>query len=149
LGGKGSGGHNKKPDYLKKLEGTWRKDRSKGRNYENGEELLTGYTPPKERSSYTPPRAPSTLGQHGQRLFHKVVRGWRLDDGELFLLERACEAMDELKAAQEVLARTGETTIDSKGVEVPHPCCQLRKEARLALLRFWDKLNLDHSPLED
>jgi phage terminase small subunit len=140
MGGKGSGRSSWRSDEIKEKIGTLQRCRTKNEKSKEKQD---------NPGNYVPPRAPQTLGPHGQKLWHKVVRGWRLDDGELFLLERACEAMDELKTAHEVLARVGETTINKDGQEIPHPCTALRKEARLALLRFWDKLNLDHSPLED
>ena len=139
MGGRGSGGHGKKSDKLKILQGTWRKDRSTG-NYEQTQKKAAG----KIRQ-----RAPAGLSKEAQALWRQVVTGWELDAPSLVILQQACEALDELRTAQRNLARTGETAIDPRtGLEIPHPLCASRKEARTAFLRFWKELNLDFNPPE-
>lgn len=136
MGGKGSGGHNRKPENIKKMEGTWRRDRATEKKKERS-------TKPK---GYSVVRAPSGLSREAQGLWREVVQGWDLDFPALMLLRQVCESLDELRAAQSILERTGESTIDKAGQEIPHPCVALRKEARNSLLKFWRELGLDVGP---
>ena len=133
MGGRGSGGHGKKSDKLKILQGTWRKDRSTENKGETREKPSGGMRQ----------RAPAGLSKEAQALWRQVVGGWVLDAPGLVVLQQVCESLDELRTAQKILARTGETTIDKAGQEIPHPCVALRKEARNSFLKFWKELDLE------
>lgn len=140
MGGKGSGRSSWKSDELKQKLGTYQPCRAKGGKNEE---------PSRETGNPQTPRAPSTLGKHGQKLWRRVVGYWQLDPGEQFILERACTAFDELQEVEAALARTGITVIDGKGQEVPHPLTRLRKDCKAELARWWDRLNLNHDIPEE
>ena len=140
MGGKGSGRSSWKSDDLKEKLGTYQPCRAK-----NGKSKDNQDNP----GNYTPPRCPNDLGKDGQRLWRRVVGYWRLDPGELFLLERACTMLDQLIEVEQALAKTGITSVDAKGEVIPHPLTKLRKDTQLEFSRWWDRLNLKHEIPED
>ena len=103
-----------------------------------------------DRAASSP--APCTerpLSPEALTLFRKLTTEWDIKDhAGQFLLSRALEAFDEMRAAQAVLDSEGTTVTDRFGVSKLHPMCQREKEARAHMLAAFKQLNLDLETLK-
>lgn len=89
------------------------------------------------------------LSTEARKLFKRVVAEWNIqDEAGRFLLTVACEALTEMREAQETLAREGAIIRDRFGQDRLHPACQREKEARAHMLAAFKQLNLDLASLE-
>jgi phage terminase small subunit len=68
------------------------------------------------------------------------------DQAAVLLLEVALAAFDEMRAAQRIVAKEGLTTRDRFGQVRANPAAAIVRDARLGMLRAFQRLNLDVEP---
>ena len=94
----------------------------------------------------TPP-APRHLGDHGRRLWKRLVAEFDLSDAaSQELLEKAAVSADRAAQAREVIAREGITVKGASGVPVRHPAVVIERDATLAIQQAFKLLQLHHVP---
>ena len=71
--------------------------------------------------SNSPPRAPSGLGDRGRKLWRDVVGTYKLDPGELAVLEQLARTVDELDRLNAAAAVAEVTVPGSRGQETVNP----------------------------
>jgi phage terminase small subunit len=91
---------------------------------------------------------PTHLSVKSAALWARLVSDYRLDAPGLALLQVACEALDRLEQAREVLERDG-LTIGEGGSTRRHPALDIEKQSASIFLRAWRDLGWDktESPL--
>jgi P27 family predicted phage terminase small subunit len=89
------------------------------------------------------------LSDEAQKLYQRIAKEWSITDsaGRVTLLT-ACQALDRMREAQEILKKEGAVTADRFGQPKIHPAAQLEKEARAGLLMSLKALNMDLESLE-
>ncbi len=84
------------------------------------------------------------LSAEAKRHFYRLRREWGIKDhAGQFLLHRAMEAYDEMRAAQKLIAEEGMIVSDPHKGKKLHPACQREKEARAHMLQALKMLELD------
>jgi P27 family predicted phage terminase small subunit len=89
-------------------------------------------------------RAPKHLSTEARAFWTQIVTEWAIDDAGALIRLVACECLDRLRGAQQVIKREGMTV---KGRA--HPATVIERDARLALLRARRQLGLDLEPVRD
>jgi P27 family predicted phage terminase small subunit len=90
------------------------------------------------------PKPPAHLAKAGRDLWRRVQGEFQISDGGgLCLLATACEALDRMRQAQEVLAADGLTVTDRYGTKKTHPCIAIERDSRNGLLASLRALNLE------
>jgi P27 family predicted phage terminase small subunit len=87
--------------------------------------------------------------------FSAEARDWRrklvaaygiTDPAGVLILDRACEAFDEMRQAQREVTANGMTAVDRFGQRKPNPAVLMVRDSRTALVRCLKALNLDFEP---
>lgn len=94
-------------------------------------------------------KAPKHLGQAGRAFWKTVLTDFDLEPFALAILARACECLDRIDQAQEVIRREGLHTVDRYNQARTHPAVVLERDSRAAFLSCVKALNLDLEPLND
>ena len=94
------------------------------------------------------PLPPKHLKADGRALWRSVHRDFVLEDWQLRVLVAACDAMDRMVQAREVLDAEGLTVDHEKHGLRPHPCVSIERDARTAMLRALRELGLDTTAVE-
>ena len=89
------------------------------------------------------PQAPDHLSRRARAFWRSIVADYALENHQLELLRRTCEAMDRADEAREQIASEGMTTTDRYGQVKPHPCVNIERDARLAIARLLREMSLD------
>lgn len=95
------------------------------------------------------PPVPPGLSEEAGAFWQKITRTWSLEDSSLLILRTACEALDEMRGAQKLIAAEGMVVTDRWHQKKPHPAVAIARDARIALLRLIKQLGLDLEPLND
>ena len=86
------------------------------------------------------------LPRSGADFRREVLDRWELDGPELVLLDVACETLDRLRNAQEVIAAEGPTFVDRLGNPRLRPEAVIERDCRLAFARLYKQLGLHEEP---
>jgi hypothetical protein len=87
----------------------------------------------------TPPQPPSSLAEHGAKLWRSILKQYRIEDaGGLAILEQACIARDRSTSYAATIKRDG-AMIRGK----PHALLRHEREERLAEVRLLQRLGLN------
>lgn len=93
------------------------------------------------------PKAPSSLGKHGRKLWGDVLRDWVINSADLLaILELACVACDLMHAARTELERDGLTLPTKDGGRKAHPASAVARSANASMLRALSQLKLTDDP---
>lgn len=96
------------------------------------------------------PRAPDHLRTDGRALYRRIAGEYAITDaGGVAVLIQACEALDRLRDAQQIIKRDGPEVRDRFGQQRPHPMLAVEKDCRAAYMAALKQLNLDLEPLRD
>ncbi len=90
----------------------------------------------------TIPPAPKTLSTEARRLWRDVTTDYTLEAHHLAILERACEQLDRLRAAQAAIAKYG-ILIDGRFGLKPNPAVAMARDATTLHMRALRELGLD------
>jgi P27 family predicted phage terminase small subunit len=102
----------------------------------SGDAMLADPTP-------TPPQ----LGEHGMKLWRRVVDQFDMSDPAGFeMLKQACEATDNLALYSEIIARDG-PMIKTKTGPKEHPMVKHQMIARAFIVRTLSRLGLNFEPV--
>jgi P27 family predicted phage terminase small subunit len=86
--------------------------------------------------------APRHLSPEARKLWRSVNDAYDLEDRHRVILTAACEAHDRMKAAGEILDKTGLLVIGRFGPK-SNPAIAIERDSRLAMLRSLRELGLD------
>ncbi len=90
------------------------------------------------------------LSAEAKRFHTRLVKEWHIVDGAgLMTLIVACQALDRLRQAEQIIRSEGIIAKDRFGQPKPHPACQIEKESRAGLLHALRAMNLDLESLEE
>ena len=93
------------------------------------------------------PRPPKHLGKAGKAFWKTTLVDFDLEAYAQAILTRACECLDRIDQAQEIIAAEGVHTTDRYGQARTHPAVTLERDSRTACLACVKALNLDLEPL--
>jgi hypothetical protein len=82
------------------------------------------------------PKAPSSAGTAGRRLWRSVLSEYQLSGGDLTLLERAVVMVDQLDALEKMIYASGPLIRDRDGNPVPNPASQQHRLLSVAMGRL-------------
>jgi len=89
-------------------------------------------------------RPPAHLKAAGRQLWRRILADFELSEHHhLVLLQTACEAMDRLTEARELIDKAGLTVLDRYEVPKLHPAISVEQVSRQALIRCLRELSLD------
>jgi hypothetical protein len=95
----------------------------------------------------TGPQPSRTLGEHGQKLWNRVVSEYVIDDvAGIELLTLAAQALDRAEALAEHVAGDGEIVRTPTGVKC-HPAIKEELACRGFIVRTLQRLGLNYEPL--
>jgi P27 family predicted phage terminase small subunit len=96
------------------------------------------------------PKPPASVrSAEARALWASLTREYQIADaGGLAILARACEALDTLRAAEELVQEHGLCTKDRFGQLRANPAALIARDARSAFLRALHELHLDLEPLQ-
>ena len=87
------------------------------------------------------------LGEHGQRLWNRVVSEYVVDDvAGIELLTQACQALDRAEALAEHVSQDGAIVRTPAGIKA-HPGIREELACRGFIVRTLQKLGLNYEPL--
>src|SRR5262245_46284559 len=93
--------------------------------------------------------SPRPLGSHGQRLWDRIQREYRIDDcGGTELLYQACAATDRVEALAEAIARDGEVVHSRSGVPRSHPSIRDELQLRAFIVKTIEKLGINFEAIK-
>lgn len=88
-----------------------------------------------------------TLGEHGRRLWDRVVSEYVVDDvAGIELLTQLCQATDRAEALAAHVAQDGEVVRTPTGIKC-HPAIKEELAARAFVVRTLSRLGLNYEPL--
>lgn len=88
-------------------------------------------------------RVGATPPTSGRSLRFRVLEEHRIDTtAGLAMLDVACNALDQARAAEKILKRDGLTVGGSRGPR-PHPCVSISRDARTRMLAALRALKLE------
>jgi P27 family predicted phage terminase small subunit len=95
-------------------------------------------------------KPPPGLETEARRFWVTVAEEYNIADpaGRL-ILATACEALQRMRQAQEILAKDGLVTADRFGQIKSHPCITTERDSRAALLAALKALRLDVEPAKE
>src|SRR2546421_11072903 len=85
----------------------------------------------------------SKLSPEARKLWKEITAQWDLEPDAMAILQQACEALDEVRRAQETLEKEGRVVKDRFGQPKQHPECLNLRDARAAFLKSLKQLNLE------
>jgi phage terminase small subunit len=88
------------------------------------------------------PAPPKGLSVEARRFWHSVVAEYELEAHHLSVLERACEQLDRLRAANGAIAEHGLLVAGRFGLR-PNPAVNMARDATVLHLRALRELGLD------
>jgi hypothetical protein len=95
----------------------------------------------------TGPEPPRPLGDHGRKLWDRVLVEYIIDDvAGIELLAQACQATDRAEALAEHIAEDGEIVRTATGIKA-HPAIREELSCRGFIVRTLQKLGLNYEPL--
>ena len=108
-------------------------------------EIVEKQSPP----AFTIPPAPRGLSAEAKTWWRKLNETYEFGDESLLLLQQALEALDELRAAQKILAREGITMRDRWGQRKTHPASIVARDSRSAMLKYFQAMHLNLEPINE
>jgi len=95
------------------------------------------------------PKPPPTLSAPARKFWRSIADEYDIrDSAGLAILNVAAGAFDRAAQAAKVIAREGLLVADRYGVQKPHPCTVIERDARGQMLAALRQLNLDLEPLQ-
>lgn len=85
-------------------------------------------------------KAPSELSKRSQKRWAIVLKEWRLNNQELFLLKEALQSLDEANEAKAVWKKEGMILIDDNKRSYLNPACAMEKKCKDHFLRLWSRI---------
>jgi hypothetical protein len=93
------------------------------------------------------PQPARPLGEHGQRLWNKIVAEFDIDDAPgVELLTAACQSLDRAEQCAECIDRDGPTVRGPTGIRA-HPCIREELSCRNFTVRALRQLGVTLEPL--
>jgi hypothetical protein len=93
------------------------------------------------------PQPPRSLGEHGQKLWDRVLAEYDVSDvAGIELLGQACQAVDRAEALAAYVAADGEIVRTVNGIKA-HPGIKEELSCRSFIVRTLQKLGLNYEPL--
>ncbi len=89
---------------------------------------------------------PKGLSKEARGIWRAVESEWELDPHSRTILQVSLEAFDEMRKAQELIAKHGPIFATKSGQIKKNPALELLKIARAHFLHSWRMLNLGVEP---
>jgi P27 family predicted phage terminase small subunit len=90
-------------------------------------------------------RTPRHLGANGKRLWRELTAEYDFGDAaSIALLTRACESVDRMEQARQIIAKEGITIRNAAGVPTRHPAVVVEINAAAAMRDSFKLLGLYH-----
>jgi P27 family predicted phage terminase small subunit len=87
--------------------------------------------------------APSHLRKESSAFFDNVMTEYTLDEHHVILLTKACESLDRIEEAQEIIKKEGLIYKDRFGSPRAHPAVAVERDNKIAVARLFRELGLD------
>jgi phage terminase small subunit len=93
------------------------------------------------------PKPPAYLSKPAKRFWRDMVSLWQFDQGELRLLETACQALDDVEACRLTVRSEGRFTPNRYNCVIEHPALVAGLKARAQFAAIVKQLDLhDEKP---
>jgi P27 family predicted phage terminase small subunit len=89
------------------------------------------------------PVAPKHLRKESANFFNSVMADYQLDEHHVILLTKACESLDRLEEAREIIKRDGLTFQDRFGSPRANPAVAIERDNKISVARLFRELGLD------
>jgi len=96
--------------------------------------------------SGTRPRSPSHLSRSSRDFWLHIERTYELDDHHRELLTLACECLDRIEQARQLIKAEGLTIDDRFEQKKPHPALAIERQNKIAFARLIREIGLDEGP---
>jgi P27 family predicted phage terminase small subunit len=87
--------------------------------------------------------APKHLRKESAAFFNSVVTDYDLDEHHVILLTKACESLDRIEEAREIIKRDGLTFRDRWGAPRANPAVAIERDNKISVARLFRELGLD------
>ena len=87
--------------------------------------------------------APKHLRKESAAFFNSVMADYSLDDHHVILLTKACESLDRIEEAREIVRKDGLTYKDRFGSPRANPAVAIERDNKIAVARLFRELGLD------
>ena len=91
-------------------------------------------------------KLPDYLREETKEWAQEILDGFELEGHHMKLLILACEALDRISEAREVIAKEGAYYRDRFGKPKTHPALAVEKDNKIIFARLMRELNLDIEP---
>jgi P27 family predicted phage terminase small subunit len=96
---------------------------------------------PKQTKS--PSIAPKHLRKESAAFFNSVMTDYQLDEHHIILLTKACESLDRIEEAREIIKKEGLTYKDRFGSPRANPAVAIERDNKISIARLFRELGLD------
>ena len=88
-------------------------------------------------------KSPKHLHKGSAAFFNHVMSEYTLDEHHVILLTKACESLDRIEEAREIIKNDGLTYIDRFGSPRVNPAVAIERDNKIAVARLFRELGLD------
>ena len=87
--------------------------------------------------------APKYLRPESAAFYNTVMTDYELDGHHVILLTKACESLDRIEEAREIIKKDGLTFKDRFGSPRANPAVAIERDNKIAVARLFRELGLD------
>jgi P27 family predicted phage terminase small subunit len=87
--------------------------------------------------------APKSLRKESAAFFDSVMKEYFLADHQVILLHKACESLDRIEEAREIIKRDGLTFKDRWNTPKASPAVAIERDNKISVARLFRELGLD------
>jgi P27 family predicted phage terminase small subunit len=95
------------------------------------------------KTTKPPGTAPKHLRKESAAFFNNVMTDYTLDEHHVILLTKACESLDRIEEAREIIKREGLTYKDRFGSPRANPAVAIERDNKISVARLFRELGLD------
>lgn len=88
-------------------------------------------------------KAPKHLRKDSAAFFVHVMTDYGLDAHHVILLTKACESLDRVEEAREIIKAQGLTHLDRWGMPRANPAVAIERDNKISVARLFRELGLD------
>jgi phage terminase small subunit len=88
-------------------------------------------------------KPPTQLRKESAAFFKSTMADYQLDNHHVILLTKACESLDRIEEAREIIKMDGLTFLDRFGSPRANPAVAIERDNKIRVARLFRELGLD------